>query len=341
MKVYGRRELILMNNRNQRYKLLDIARFIFAFLVVTVHVPVGGGNFLRTISCLAVPYFYMLTAFFLYKEDANQFAHSLKVTIKKCGLMWLKFFMILSVGAIAFKLYYHNDLSWTSKDFFDQFIMYGNCHAAEVVNYNGKDYGTSALWFLYGEFISLAIIYPVRRMFHSVLTPWLIIVPFFIITTYVNYHEYFIPRILSTPLVFLSVGLLMRRVIEYLKSKQLFRYRYLIIGAIASFFLSVLEQYSLNCDFYSRFSLLPFAVFVFALLVKINDVKIIDRLPVLNVKIPMYVYIWHRFIYFIMVAVIGFSIYKIDAILVFLVSLAIFYFVLRILENCRIYKGSD
>ena len=87
--------------------------------------------------------------------------------------------------------------------------------------------------------------------------------------------------------------------------------------------------------------MLPFAVFVFALFVKLNDVNIINRLPVLNVKIPMYIYIWHRFIYFIMVAVIGFSIYKIDAVLVFFESLVIFYFVLRVLENCRIYKGSD
>ena len=327
-----------MNNRTQRYKSLDFARFIFAFLVVTVHVPVGGGNFLRTISCLAVPYFYMLTGFFLYKEDAAQFAYNLKNTIRKSGLMWFKFFIILSVGAFVFKVYYHNDLSWTTKDFFDQLIMYGNSHAAEVINFNGKDYGTSALWFLYGEFISLAIIFPLRRLFHSILTPWLIIVPFFIITTYVNYHEYYFPRILSTPLVFLSAGLLMRRVIEYLKSKQLFRYRYLTIGAIASFFVSVLEQYLFNSDFYSRFSLLPFAVFVFALFVKLNDVNIINRLPVLNVKIPMYVYIWHRFIYFVMVTVIGFSIYKIDAVLVYIISVAVFYFVLRVFDNCSIYK---
>lgn len=61
-----------------RIASLDYARWIFAFLVVIIHIPLMGGSYLMPIAWCAVPFFYMVTGFFLY--DSNPTKIGAKIT---------------------------------------------------------------------------------------------------------------------------------------------------------------------------------------------------------------------------------------------------------------------
>lgn len=58
-----------MVKRNNRNIAIDTARWIFAFLVVVIHIPLWRGDLLLPIARSAVPFFFIIAGFYLKDSD--------------------------------------------------------------------------------------------------------------------------------------------------------------------------------------------------------------------------------------------------------------------------------
>lgn len=89
---------------------LDYARWIFAFLVVVIHVPVLGGRYLMPIAWGAVPFFYMVTGYFLYDSNTTVIGTKIIKALKNYFRIWLVSFSLLTTIVFLLKVIYSNPL---------------------------------------------------------------------------------------------------------------------------------------------------------------------------------------------------------------------------------------
>lgn len=84
----------------QRNLSIDFGRFVAAFLVVIIHVNLFVGHgFLLQFARIAVPFFYIISGYYLFTPHSAKLKMRLVNSIKKWGRMWLTY--ILIVGAIV------------------------------------------------------------------------------------------------------------------------------------------------------------------------------------------------------------------------------------------------
>ena len=69
----------------QRNTSLDLMRWICAFLVVVIHVPIVGAHFIMPITRIAVPFFFMITGYYLYSSSNVILGERLLQSSKKWG----------------------------------------------------------------------------------------------------------------------------------------------------------------------------------------------------------------------------------------------------------------
>lgn len=327
------------NQNSTRIVSLDYARWIFAFLVVIIHIPVIGGSYIMPIAWCAVPFFYMVTGYFLYDNNPAKIGAKITKALKNYLKIWVISFALLTSIVFILKVIYSNPLGWSLKDITDLFVALGNCQAAELVTIHGISYGTSALWFLYGGVISLALLLGLKRwLFNKTL--FFVVVVLYYVSIFINYRNgYVVPRTISASFIFLYVGMLSHKLVcnygNLLKNRMiilLFITLVLIVGLYV-------EQFLFHCESYNRFVLLPasFSIFLAILNCKTQcgGVKWLQYIPV---KCTLDIYIWHRLLYAVLVGVLGFNFHKMDAVVMFSL-LAIVSFVMRkyiCLKRCKL-----
>lgn len=320
-------------NPTNRLIMLDYARWIFAFLVVVIHVPLVGKKFLTPLAFCAVPFFYMVTGYFLYDNTPNVVSKKIVKALKNYARIWIVAFSLLTSVVFCLKVIYSNPLNWTLQDFVDLFLIYGNCQAAELITINGISYGTSALWFLYGGIISLALLLCLHRLlFNKVL--FATVLALYYISIVINYRNgYVVPRIISASFVFLYVGLVLHKIIA--EHPFLYKREYLMLLAIFLIVALYAEQLLLRCESYNRILLLPASLAIFMLIIsykkQFGGGKLLSKIPI---KTTLDIYLWHRLLYVFLVGVLNINFHKIDAIAVFLI-LAVVSIILRKLDSGR------
>ena len=99
---------------NQRYDNIDALRLFFAFCVVMIHVPMIGSYLLAPIYRCAVPFFYMVTGFFLYSKHES--SNKLLIAAKKWFYLWLKYFAIITFLSIALHLLLNQNVTISLAD---------------------------------------------------------------------------------------------------------------------------------------------------------------------------------------------------------------------------------
>lgn len=133
----------------QRNTSIDLARFIFAFLVVVIHVPILGGMFITPLARCAVPFFYLVAGFYLYTEDPNKFSSKLKKISEKWFSLWLICTLLFAVIVIALNYIFGDGFSFNNDDAIAM-LTGGACEALDIIKIKGKVFGSSVvLWFLY------------------------------------------------------------------------------------------------------------------------------------------------------------------------------------------------
>lgn len=141
-----------MLNRNYA---IDFARWIFAFFVVSLHVSFWHRDIFIPIARCAVPFFFMVTGYFLLDSSKERILKSAK---KWFGL-WLKYTLILLVLGSLWDSFYEGKIkTWTFSDTIGIVLSGTNAYIDEHV-FEDNIYGISTLWFLYAGCLSTWFLY--------------------------------------------------------------------------------------------------------------------------------------------------------------------------------------
>ena len=190
---------------------LDFVRFVMAFLVVAIHVPCFGGGYLMPVARCAVPFFYIVSGYFLWKDSKVDFKMNCIRNAKK----WLKLYivsaLILSTAAVAIKTIYTQpiaDFSWQQVCWL---CFNGVYPSLERIELFGNTFGTSVVWFLYAGMIAFVFASILHKYIKRILfVIWCIILIMLSIVINRIYDGVLVPRLLSASIPFVLIGAWLR-----------------------------------------------------------------------------------------------------------------------------------
>lgn len=310
---------------------LDLGRWFFAFLIISLHMPMWAGFWFYPVARCGVPFFYMLTGFFLAESDGEKFLKS----VKKWFRLWLAYtFIFLFVGTVS-DFILDELKSWTIRDTIQLFLS-GNNSFIDEHNLKGRVYGISSLWFLYAGGWSLIFFSRTYSLFNKKWFKVLMLVMLFsgLILNYIcriHYNDGF--RLVCMSIPFMYLGMYVG------KEKRKFRsfdIQKILIGIVLVVFLSFGELFLVDRahipvqNYYITTIPLSLLLFMFFLNLKINHLgKFVQMFPQ---KSTMDVFIWHRMCLYFLALV---SIYpqKNSAIVVFILVAMISFFVRKVFKR--------
>lgn len=303
-----------------RNSAIDISRFIFAFFVVVIHVPLMGGKILLPFARCAVPFFFIVSGYYLYTTDGYLLRKKAVGSAKKWLKLWLKYTLILLSITVLLNFIDGYAMSWTEADSMD-FVLSGFNRTLDIVYIKGKGYGVSVLWFLYSGGITFALFYVIRKHLNKVITG-IVISMIFIIALIINYYneQIVVVRTISVAIPFIYTGYILRKHIDVVKKID---NKYFLYGIILFTITLYIESLFKHVEIYV--STFPLTTLIFIYLVK-NPELFCIRLK-LPVKISMDIYLWHRLTYALIFGFLNLSILKPFA-------AVIIYFVVLILATC-------
>ena len=299
----------------KRIASFDVARLVFAFWVVVVHVPIWGRIYLQPLACIAVPYFYMLTGFFCYDKDSTKLTLKLKNSLFNYGRLWIAYSVLLFGVICLLREFYPTEVTWTANQFKCFFLTYGNCTAFERLTIDGHNFGCSALWFLYGGALSLSIMYMFRKWLFSKMFVFVVIAVWisFVLLTYDGHMRF--PRPIGASLPYLYLGAVINRYRSFVEEKMTLKS--ILLFFIFFLCLMYIEAFIFHTHGYGRFFLLPTAFCVFCAILRRPDYGN-NFLNFISAKVSLDIYVWHRLWFCILAGVLGLKFYQGDAIVVYL-----------------------
>lgn len=257
-------------NMEKRNPLIDYARYVFAFLVVFIHVPLAhGGGVLMPIARCAVPFFYLVTGYFLGKasgEDAPTLTSKLKGSSRKWLRLWLKYTSVLLFISIVLDTCMGQWNGWTLNDTITM-IMSGVCPFIDQHEWGGKTYGITTLWFLYCGFLAFCLLYAMRKF---VYTRWFLslVVLAQVLFAIACYKEWTNWLFFYSTLPFICYGLWLGR--WHRIGKMRLRTDVVIFLCAVFFVIGVVEYYLVGKDV--RFMNIPLSLSLFILILKSEKV---------------------------------------------------------------------
>lgn len=316
---------------HNRIVSLDLGRWFFAFLIVSLHMPMWKSFWLYPLARCGVPFFFMLTGFFLAEADEKK----MWASAKKWFRLWLAYTVVfLFVGTVC-DFILDEVKSWTIRDTI-QLLLSGNNSFIDEHNLEGRVYGVSSLWFLYAGGGGLIFFSRTCSFFNKTWFKILMVAMLFsgLVLNYIcriHYNDGFRLVCMSIPFMYLGicVGKEKQRILSFNIQK-------ILIGVVLVMFFSFLELSFVNLvhipvqNCYITTIPLSLLLFMFFLNLRINVFgKIVQMF---SHKSTMDVFIWHRMcLYFLAMA----SIYpgKNSTIIVFFLIAMVSFFVRKIFKR--------
>lgn len=225
-----------MNNikKESRNQAIDVVRIIACFMVVFAHVRLPWGLAKYSIALLrfAVPYFLIVTGWYLYRNNKKDALIVAKKTLFKMLKFTLYSLIFISiVNSIVCLIQNKNMFGW--------FILFNKKKTLfEFFVYNRGVFFSSIVWYLLALLYSL-VIYIILIKTNLLKKSYLLIIPLIIANLIINYcfdYRWFITgNWLFTGLPFLLLG-------SYLRTSKLWKniptkisWSFIIIGIIVAF----------------------------------------------------------------------------------------------------------
>ena len=142
---------------------VDLGRFAFAFLVVTLHMPMFANQYLLPLARCAVPFFYLVSGYYMFKPDERKFSRSIVHNGRKWLKLYVSYMAVFMVVSCVLKLFVPgNGFDWT---YYDTICLLreGVSPFIDQVNDGGVTYGIATLWFLYGGMVGMLIVYILKN----------------------------------------------------------------------------------------------------------------------------------------------------------------------------------
>lgn len=308
-----------------RNKNVEIARYICAFLIVCIHVPLFCSFCIYPILRCAVPFFYILTGFFIYSEDIQKSSSKLRKSLHHYSVLWVTNLVLLSVIVILLRYLAGDNSEFLNSQDFNKFLRLGFCNFLSHVTISDHTYNiTNQLWYLYGGAIALFFLYITRSKWFTrkfnILIGLLAIVPIILsyaISVKVPQYVY-----LSIPSIYLGICVNKYRHRLYgISTMQILTGIFMfVVFVYAEYILSVsLLNRVVACDAYLG-TLMLSSLFVIVTLRLPETIKRGGGIPY---QASLDIYIWHQLVYVILVGLFEIELYQLDAIVVFVVSMLI------------------
>ena len=309
----------IANTEGRNYALY-FARFVMAFLVVVIHVPCLGGDYLMPIARCAVPFFYIVSGDFLWKDSEEDFRSSCMRNAKK----WLKLYivsaLILSIAAVVIKICYPQPLADFSWQQVYWLCFNGVYPSLERIELFGKTLGTTVVWFLYTgmiTFIIAKLLYNfIKRRYFLI---WCILL--IVVSIIINriYGGVLVPRLLSASVPFVLIGSWLRCHWKSYENKLPFIK--LCVSVVLLYMVGGIEM-----KFFDGYKEMVFSTTFLSIVLILVALKspykfsFISHFPV---KSTFDVYIYHRLMFVLLVIAGWNSISGLSAVVVYAVCLAI------------------
>ena len=277
---------------------LDFARFVMAFLVVVIHVPCLGGGYLMPIARCAVPFFYIVSGYFLWKDSEEDFRSSCMRNAKK----WLKLYivsaLILSIAAVVIKICYPQSLADFSWQQVYWLCFNGVYPSLERIELFGKTLGTTVVWFLYTGMITFIIAKLLHKFIKKKIFRYCVYL-LIIVSIIINciYGGVLVPRLLSASIPFVLIGAWLRCHRKSYENKLPFIK--LCISVVLLYMVGWIEM-----KFFEGYKEIVFSTTFHSIVLFLAALKspykfgFISHLPV---KITFDVYIYHRLMFVLLV----------------------------------------
>ena len=274
-----------------RYNSLDALRLFFAFMVVLIHVPMKGGSLLEPIYRLAVPYFYVLSGYFLYHEATAVLRDKLWKTSCKWFQMYVKYFVVLGICSVVLHSALNQSVVWSWSDLKSIFIGNGTTQSLDVVDINGNNYGLYTLWFLLGGGYALFILYLAKKYLANSYI-YCIACVLYICSLIGILNGLYIPRWLYLSVPYMALGLFIHEHLNMLSVHYKRRIWIVIyILALVEWILYRCESIKMECSFLTP--LIIIHLFVLCINSRGNSV-IVERCAEWGRRYSLDIYLYHR-----------------------------------------------
>lgn len=307
-----------------RNPIIEWARYFFAFLVVCIHVPMKGYFLLFPIARCAVPFFYLVTGYFLFRNDTENQNVVIRRSIGKWGRLWVLYTIIFFIISLTLDVVMGQIGAWTIADTL-KLLSTGTCPFVDQHTWHGKVYGILTTWFLYDGMLALALIYALRHWLHKGIILVVILIGQIVSLAVVRIGDVHL-GLFAQSLPFLYYGYLVARHKQRLFALfgSLGAVRNILI-CLAVYAVSVVEWNVIKNDI--PFATIPLSLLGFSLLMTFSAYM---EKGLINISLPPHVhsiytldiYLWHRLVFYGL-SVLDFQFYKFSALIVFLITLLI------------------
>lgn len=294
-------------NKEKRNPLIDYARYVFAFLIVCIHVPLAhGGTLYMPLARCAVPFFYLVTGYFLSisMEDGNAEYKMRKICVKWLKL-YGKYIVLFLLISVVLDTCFHQMECWTSIDS-QWMLLSGNPPFIDQHVWNGHIYGISTLWFLYCGVLALCMLNLLRKYLY---TKWLlgIIITFQIVSVIALHEQWTRWLLFYSSVPFLYYGMLLggrvKKNVSILHSSK--QYATLAVFSFLWFCAGVLEMILFKDVFIAN---IPLSLGLFILL--IDSMRYCKHWYNNILPPPNFTYIHIRYLYMAQVGVLSDESYR-------------------------------
>ena len=282
-----------------RNNTIDIFRLLFAFCVVCIHVPfVGAGKMMPIFRC-AVPFFYMVSGYFMMSSNIEI---KLKSNFKKWMKLWFKYFLIIGTISILLHSWYKEPIAYSWHDIIEIFVYDGKTLSMDHIVIKGESTGLYTIWFLLCGAYSFLFYYFYKKYFSNKYICLIVITMFFVSLLLIS-EGHKVPRWTYLSIPYVGLGMLVRKY----QNKFISCNRGLIALILLLLFGTYVEFYFANIHSISLETtcLSPCLMFfVFIELTKYNSQNKIARyISSLGRTTTMNVYIYHRPVYALLLAI--------------------------------------
>lgn len=290
-----------MGNHITRNNTIDALRFFFAFCVVCIHVPLLGGKFATPIFRCAVPFFYMVSGYYLYSGDFNS---KLKRNIRKWFILWVKYFVIIGIISIILHSIFKQKVMFHFDDIISIFLLSGTTTALDKIIINGNTTGLYTIWFLLGGAYSFLFYYIFQRYIGNKGLNILVGLIFVsgIILSAVSIK---IPRWVYLSIPYVGLGMLARKVntnpLNKSKCMKILCVSLFIVVSLEFLISRLTSHIQLETTIFTPVFMICF--FLLVLNTNIHNKLINGKIAELGRSTTMDIYIFHRPIYATMLAI--------------------------------------
>jgi len=311
-----------------RCELIDVARFFFAFCVVIIHVPLKGVWIIEPIFRCAVPFFYIVSGYFVFQENVSK--EILRSTANKWFVLWLKYFVILTLASLCLHYLIGQSVNFNIDSLFDLFWN-GTTYSLDLIYINDRPYGFYVIWFLLsGSYLFFILQFLIKYLNRNEF--YVCVLVLFLLIQILVYNNIKLPRFFTLCLPYVVLGGAIRRYKNSIPSSWALVICLLIVLYLE--WIVVKKIYMIQTESY--FSMPIFMSIFFSQLVnERRSNKFLQFIALQGKKHSLYVYVYHRPFYVLLSFILGSTIDYVAAPLCFL-TVILFSYLVQLL--CQIFQ---